>query len=543
MKELKKYYFYKKGTFFLLVFLVSITALLGISLSYLIYWLVEITTNGDFMLLIYVGIGTVFYIVILTYLQYIMSKTIHKYSNLIADILRQDVFYNILSTDSETFNKYTSAEYLTMLRQDIEIIGEHHFEYSWYVLSQLLQIAFGIIYGFFFNYIVTLVMIVLAFFIIIVPKLFQKKISKERFKFHESRKELSKHIDNTLNGTNIVRNCEAVHRIVKTIKEYDKKFLKQNKKFRFVFYFSSSSTKFLTYIFEFLTVFVASILIYYDMSTISIAVAFLSLSSMFFYPLENIVRMFSLVISVKDTVIKILSFKIDKNINHSTIIKNPSISVQNLKIGFEDRVLINDMSYTFEFGKKYLVTGDSGIGKSSLLNVMMGYNKQLEGSVSFAGDVTVDKENANTNSLIGYVSQKPFLFIGSLKENITLFNKNVDAEKLTNVIKLCKLDNLVKERGLDIELDNNTNTISLGEMQRICLARILYLDRPILFFDEITSSLDSQNTNYIYDVIKAIKNKLIVWISHEEEAKHLNWLDKKIRIANEKLFEVEVDAS
>lgn len=188
--------------------------------------------------------------------------------------------------------------------------------------------------------------------------------------------------------------------------------------------------------------------------------------------------------------------------------------------------------------KKYLLMGKSGIGKSTLLNAIIGYTEIKNGSI----DVTdgVDKvSNVNeTSHLIGYVHQKPFLFIGNLVENITMFSKNPDMDKVTLLIKHCKLDDFAKQRGLYAPLDNSSNAISIGEMQRISLARTLYLDRPILFLDEITSSLDEKNAKEINDVIRNIENKLIIWISHNRDMKELSWIDKKIKIENAKIAEV-----
>jgi len=119
-----------------------------------------------------------------------------------------------------------------------------------------------------------------------------------------------------------------------------------------------------------------------------------------------------------------------------------------------------------------------------------------------------------------------------------MFSKNPDMDKVTLLIKHCKLDDFAKQRGLYAPLDNSSNAISIGEMQRISLARTLYLDRPILFLDEITSSLDEKNAKEINDVIRNIENKLIIWISHNRDMKELSWIDKKIKIENAKIAEI-----
>ncbi len=199
---------------------------------------------------------------------------------------------------------------------------------------------------------------------------------------------------------------------------------------------------------------------------------------------------------------------------------------------------MNDVTYDFDFGKKYLLMGKSGIGKSTLLNAIIGYTEIKNGSIDVTDGVDKASNVNETSHLIGYVHQKPFLFIGNLVENITMFSKNPDMDKVTLLIKRCKLDDFASQRGLYAPLDNSSNAISIGEMQRISLARTLYLDRPILFLDEITSSLDEKNAKEINDVIRNNENKLIIWISHSRDMKELSWIDKKIKIENAKIAEI-----
>jgi len=199
---------------------------------------------------------------------------------------------------------------------------------------------------------------------------------------------------------------------------------------------------------------------------------------------------------------------------------------------------LNDVTYDFDFGKKYLLMGKSGIGKSTLLNAIIGYTEIKNGSIDVTDGVDKASNVNETSHLIGYVHQKPFLFIGNLVENITMFSKNPDMDKVTLLIKRCKLDDFASQRGLYAPLDNSSNAISIGEMQRISLARTLYLDRPILFLDEITSSLDEKNAKEINDVIRNNENKLIIWISHSRDMKELSWIDKKIKIENAKIAEI-----
>ncbi len=191
------------------------------------------------------------------------------------------------------------------------------------------------------------------------------------------------------------------------------------------------------------------------------------------------------------------------------------VKVVNLTKSFKKKVLFKDLNLVFKKNKKYMIEGESGVGKTTLLNLLTSYDDDYEGYIYFDNVNIKDLSKDNINNLVTYCEQSPFLFNANLIDNITIFEENPDLDKVKNIIKKCSLEDFFNKRGNEL-LDNTLNQISLGEKQRIALVRALYLDKPIILLDEITSSLDYENSLIVSKTIKNIENKIVIIISHKD---------------------------
>lgn len=125
---------------------------------------------------------------------------------------------------------------------------------------------------------------------------------------------------------------------------------------------------------------------------------------------------------------------------------------------------------------------------------------------------------------------------GTIKENICFGEESIDLKKLDEVIKITNLKYFIDslKNGINTNVGENGKFISGGEKQRICIARSLYFDKKILIFDEPTSSLDKVNEIEILKCINSIKNKLIIFISHNKN--NFENFDKIYKLHDKKLI-------
>lgn len=161
--------------------------------------------------------------------------------------------------------------------------------------------------------------------------------------------------------------------------------------------------------------------------------------------------------------------------------------------------------------------GHSGSGKSTIVNLIIGLLRPTEGRISLGGVDYSDIDLLGLRRKIGYVTQEDIIFNADIRDNISLWDEDIDTDRLKRAIQKAKIDDFVqsipdKERAI---LGDNGLNISGGQRQRITIARELYKDAELLVLDEATSALDSRSEKHIYENLKEyVGKKTIVVIAH-----------------------------
>ncbi len=162
------------------------------------------------------------------------------------------------------------------------------------------------------------------------------------------------------------------------------------------------------------------------------------------------------------------------------------------------------------------IIGPSGVGKSTLIDIFLGYLKPSEGEVNL-----IDQQDKyiETNQVMSYLAQEPIVIQGSISENIRLSeNENQkDETKIIEAIKFAELGNFVKnlKDGNKTILGEGGINLSIGQKQRLALARCFYSDREIMILDEPSSALDEDTQDNIFNNLNFLKGKkTIILITH-----------------------------
>ena len=213
------------------------------------------------------------------------------------------------------------------------------------------------------------------------------------------------------------------------------------------------------------------------------------------------------------------------------------IKVEHLTKKFQEKVIFEDINCTLETGKAYAIVGKSGAGKTTFLNVLSGLEQPSSGKVVIT-DLTVNGKNRKKlyRTTFGFIFQNFGLIdTETVKQNLELGLVN---QKLTKGQKSKRMHAALKQVGLEkMPFNQKVYTLSGGEQQRIALARILLKTPKVIFADEPTGSLDSENSKV---VLKTLLNNFdpaatIVIATHDpsvwQECDYLIKIaDKKIKI-------------
>ena len=221
---------------------------------------------------------------------------------------------------------------------------------------------------------------------------------------------------------------------------------------------------------------------------------------------------------------------------------NDKIEVCNLSFRFENGThdTLHNLSLAIGKGEKVGINGESGVGKTTLLNILLGLYKPTEGGIFIDGQELSDDILRKWQNSIGYVSQNTFLTDSTIVANIALGveEHEIDSKRIETVIEAASLTEFVASlpKGINTRIGECGALLSGGQRQRIGIARALYKQADILFFDEATSSLDNATEQSINRAIEHLtssnKELTIVVVAHRESS--LDYCDRIITLEKTK---------
>ena len=209
-----------------------------------------------------------------------------------------------------------------------------------------------------------------------------------------------------------------------------------------------------------------------------------------------------------------------------------SIRLENISFNYViDKIVINDISLEIIKGEKIAFTGESGGGKSTLIDIITGIHKPMNGTVLIDEAPLTNKNIRSWRKKIGYIPQSIYLFDGTVGENVA-FGSIYDEEKIkTALVKANIWDFLSQKNGINTCVGDGGILLSGGQQQRICIARAIYDDPELLVLDEATSALDNETEQKIMDEIYNVSaNKTLLIIAHRLTT--VERCDRIIRIIN-----------
>jgi len=203
--------------------------------------------------------------------------------------------------------------------------------------------------------------------------------------------------------------------------------------------------------------------------------------------------------------------------------------------------VLKNIDLTLKRGQRIGVIGVSGAGKSTLVDILLGFFPSSHGRVWIDAIDLQEIDPESWRQQIGIVSQEPFLFDASIKENICYGNPNANADQIQEAVNLSGCDEIITRLpdGIDTRVGERGSLLSGGERKRVALARALIRPISILILDEATSELDPANEKAILEAVDRLANTLIVLnVSHRTSV--LKHCDRVVLLSNGQLDEIEI---
>lgn len=438
--------------------------------------------------------------------------------------LRTDIMNGLLSKGEGEFTKKKSADYISLMNQNVSMIEENYFKLILAVFEGTVSMIFAVILLVETNPVIAAVSIALMSIPSFIPMMFKGKLARYQKECADGAAKYNITIKDIFQGFFVVKNyhiedrMKSEHTDKAEIMETNKE--KMSAAMALVYCLANAAGVTV----QFLVITVAGFLAVRGYITIGGIIAVTQLTGQVISPAFQMSAKISQLKAtkpVRDNLKAVIESAEEKK---ECIQMRNNVEIKNVNYSYEDSNILRNINIVFEKGKHYAVIGKSGSGKSTFLKLLGGVNKLQE------GEIIVDNQyNSLPHTIM--MQQETFLFDRTIKENITLF-REFDERKLNDAVEKAGLEQFVNELpdGLETKVDENGTRLSGGERQRIALARALLYNEDFLLMDEATSSLDIETAKQIEEKLYNMKDTTIVAVTHRIDENILKKYDELIVI-------------
>lgn len=482
------------------------------------------------IVLIFLGV----YLIVSTLQQYVVEVLKNK----IRYSLNQNLYQSYASRNIESFQKKDSSEILNEFNNEVNVVIDNYVSSKLNVFSLTISLILGSLYIANLSVEILMFLLFCAFITILINSIFKNSLKKNQMNYLDSMKQWLCSIKNLCRCFNDIKilNLEKVFCDGLDIenKNIEQSTLKNNGFIKIL----TSINSFISQAMFFLTLLFGIVLIHYNRLTVGQLLGIAQASNMVIMPIVNYANLRNMIQSSKPVLQKLLDNSMCYEENEHIIFDEQihDIKIKHLSFSYGARLILDLNNLVIDQGKKYLVIGKSGDGKSTFLDIL---TKQKKADGIYVNDKNLkDVQFSTYADKFSYVNQDNDLLPFSFEQNITL-GKKMSKYSLKDLVTIFNLESIFdKERdNLDFEHLN----LSGGEKQRICLARAIYRNKKWLFLDEAFSAIDKTNSDRIHQFILSDPDLTVLSIEHKVTKETVSLYDKVLLFENKKIVSMNVE--
>src|SRR5690554_150390 len=508
--------------------LISFIGLAEVALSLAFVWfsktIIDVATGENKGNLLYYSILLVT-IVVLQILLRLWDIRLSRMTEVrMGNYIRYNVFSRLLYTRWQELSSMHSGDMLTRIIKDTDDVVNVMVTAIPLTVAAFIQFIGALIILFILDPILALILGVGMPVLALFGKLYYTRMRKYTVEVKESESLITSMMEESLLNQIVIRTFERQDNELNRLEKLQSKLHKSVHKRTNVSVIANMMMGF-TFNGGYITAFIWSA---YGLAkktiTFGTVTAYLQLVNRIQRPIFDLIRLLPSIVSAKtaiDRLIYLTEFKLEDIKEKKVLTGNVTLRIENITFAYSKDVkpVLIDFSMVVEPGTMVAVMGETGVGKTTLLRLLLALVKPDSGKITIENEMESVAISERTRSNFVYVPQGNSLFSGTIRENLLLGDLNADDNELRRVLKIASAEFVFDlPEGLDTILGENGSGLSEGQAQRVAIARSLLRPGKVLLLDEATSALDSETEQtFLRNLKSEIGNRTILFITHQSQ--------------------------
>ena len=538
-----KIYMKQNKVLLLFTILTSIIASLGyVFMAVLLQKLLDIAVEKNMQQFIPMVLFSIFYFVMLGIFLYLQSLLSKRITCKIIKQIRTDVFKGIVSQSMGDFGKRNTADYLSIITNDVKMIEDNFLLPFFEVVQYTVIFISSFVLMIYFDVIVTIVVFVAITLMFLVPSLLGKELEKRQNTLSSQLADFTTKLKDILSGFEIIKSYSMKQYVIQKFDKENSDTIHTKYSVDKLFALNEGLSSFLALMVQIVVLFLSAYFIITERITVGTLLGMVQVSSNLANPLIMIFTNIPKIKSIQPIIEKLTvlsKYELNEVPKKQSATFNSVVSISNLSFAYEKQNRVLDkINLHIEKGKKYVIVGKSGCGKTTLVKLLAGYYTEYSGKILYDNtDLNMMNEN-DIVQLSSIIHQNIYMFNESVYDNICL-HEDYSKESIDKAVKASGLNDVIEKlpEGLLYEAGENGSNLSGGQKQRIAVARALIRNKPILILDEGTSAIDMQTAYDIENHLLKIEGLTIITITHNLKKKLLELYDNIIYMENGEIIE------